>query len=204
MRNMRRHPFLGALLNVGRYALVILLTYLLHVCLMPYIRIGNVTPNLILAVTAVITVCFERTKTFWAGLIFGILLETMQPSLPLFNLLLYPVAAIIGLLFFADKSMQRLEYERSLGKPGRNVPFWIRIPLCALADTAVYEVVNLTYVYLRSGDFSLYGVSRGLLDIHLTALLAGLLMFPLRRFFGIRTAPDPSLRAGPVPYRGRQ
>lgn len=205
MRNKRRFVLLGAAFNLARFALVILLTYLVQITLMPDLKgVLGVTPNLALAVTAVITVCFERTKTVWAGMIFGILLEVMQPTIPLFNLVLYPIAAILGMLFFADKSMQRLEYERGLGKPGRNAAFWLRIPLCALTDATVYEIVNVTYLYLRSGERSLGIFMRAFGDISLTGLLAILLMFPLRKFFGIRTAPDPSRQVRPMPYRGRQ
>ena len=203
MQYKRRHPYLTAFFNALRFFGVLLLTYLLHTCLMPEIRFFGVTPSLILAVTAVITVSFERTKTIWAGAFFGILIETMQPTIPLLSLLLYPIAAILGLLLFVDKSMQRLEYERGLGKPGRNVAFWIRIPACALVDTAVYEVINLTYLYLRGGELTASSVFRGLADIVMTAMLAAVLMVPLRRFFGIRTAPDPDRNVKPVPYRGR-
>lgn len=193
---------LRAALNAVRFFTVVLLTYLFHVCVMPDIKIFDVKPSLILAVLGVVTVCFERTKTIWYGLIMGILLEVMQPTTPMLNLVLYPIIAALSVLIFADKSMQRLEYERGLGKPGRNRPAIIRTPLCAAFATAVYETVNIVYVYLNGTAIVMSHILRGLTDVVFTTLLALILMFPLRKFFGIRVAPDPNrLLQQPKPYR---
>ncbi len=201
-KKVRKHYTIhSAVFRFLRFLFVVFLTYLLHVTVMPSVRIRNVSPGLIFAVLGVITVCFERTKTLWAGMIFGILLEVMQPKVPLLNLLLYPAIAILGSLIFADKSMQRLEYERGLGKPGRNMAFWLRTPLCAAVDTLVYEVVNIGYVYLREDVFTMTFVINAAIDILATALLAAAIMFPLRRFFGVRVAPDPSTQLQPKPYQ---
>ncbi len=201
---MKRKPsptMLGAALNAARFFLVVLLTYLFHTCLMPDIRILGVTPNLILAVMGVVAVCFERIKTLWYGLIMGILLEVMLPTTPLLSLLLYPIIAALSMLIFSDKSMQQLEYERGLGKPGRNRPAWLRTPLCAAFATAVYEIVNIAYVYLRGSPIEFNHIVRGLTDILLTAVLSLALMVPLRRFFGIRAARNPNRNLRPEPYR---
>ncbi len=201
---MKRKPsptMLGAALNAARFFLVVLLTYLFHTCLMPDIRILGVTPNLILAVLGVVAVCFERIKTLWYGLIMGILLEVMLPTTPLLSLLLYPIIAALSMLIFSDKSMQQLEYERGLGKPGCNRPAWLRTPLCAAFATAVYEIVNIAYVYLRGSPIEFSHIVRGLTDILLTAVLSLALMVPLRRFFGIRAARNPNRNLRPEPYR---
>lgn len=201
-RRPRKHyTVFSAVYRFLCFLAVVLLTYLLHVTLMPSLRIGGVTPGLIFAVLGVMTVCFERLRTIWAGMIFGILLEIMQPTVPLLNLILYPVIAILGVLIFSDKSMQRLEYERGLGKPGRNMAFWLRTPLCAAVDTLVYEIVNIGYVYLREDVFDIIFIRNAVLDILATALLSLLIMFPLRRLFGVRVAPDPSTQLQPKPYQ---
>ena len=202
MRIRDTRGLLRPLLNAVRFFAVILLTYLIHVCIMPEIRFFDVKPNLVLAVMAVVTVGFERIKSIWYGLIMGILLEVMQPTTPMLSLLLYPIIAALSCLIFADKSMQRLEYERGLGKPGRNKPALLRTPLCAAFDAGVYEAVNIAYVYLNGTELELSHFMRGLTDVVFTTLLALLLMYPLRRFFGIRTAPDPSRAVQqPRPYR---
>ena len=143
MRIRDTRGLLRPLLNAVRFFAVILLTYLIHVCIMPEIRFFDVKPNLVLAVMAVVTVGFEKLKSIWYGLIMGILLEVMQPTTPMLSLLLYPIIAALSCLIFADKSMQRLEYERGLGKPGRNKPALLRTPLCAAFDAGVYEAVNI-------------------------------------------------------------
>ncbi len=201
MKAKRRPPAVDALVNALKFFGMVLLTYLFHVCVIPDIRILNVTPNLILAVLGVVCVCFEQIKTAWYGLIMGILLEVMQPSTPLMSLLLYPIIASLCMLIFADKSMRQLEYERGLGKPGRNRSPWLRTPLCAAFASFIYEVVNITYVYLRGADLEFAHILRGLSEILLTTGLAVLLMLPLRRFFGIRMAPDPNKLLRPAPYR---
>ncbi len=201
MKTKLSRPMVSAALNAARFFAVTLLTYLFQVCVMPDVRILTVTPNLILAVLGVVCVCFERIKTVWYGIIMGILLEVMQPSTPLLNLLLYPIIASLSMLMFSDKSMQQLEYERGLGKPGRNRAPWLRTPLCAAFAAFVYEVVNITYVYLRGADLTIAHFLRGSAEILLTTALAAVLMFPLRRFFGIRMAPDPSKLMKPAPYR---
>jgi hypothetical protein len=117
------------------------------------------------------------------------------------TMVLYPIIAALSMLIFSDKSMQQLEYERGLGKPGRNRPAWLRTPLCAAFATAVYEIVNIAYVYLRGSPIEFSHIVRGLTDILLTAVLSLALMVPLRRFFGIRAARNPNRNLRPEPYR---
>ncbi len=200
-KRSRSRPMIRAAFNAARFFAVVLLTYLLHTCTMPHIRILNVTPSLVLAVLGVVAVCFERLKTFWYGLIMGILLEVMVPTTPLLNLIRYPVIAVLCALIFSDKSMQQLEMERGQGKPGRTRPAWLRTPLCAAFATAVYEVVSLAYVYLNGTVIEFSHILRSLTNVLLTAALALLLMAPLRWFFGIRTARSPVRDLKPSPYR---
>ncbi|MBR3494182.1 MAG: hypothetical protein IKH38_02030 [Clostridia bacterium] len=200
-RGGRKHPLLRAVWQQAKLFLVVLTAYLVQVCIMPYVRIGSVTPSIIFPVLAIITVGLGRMRAVWAGTAFGILLEFMQPSHVLFNLLIYPVAAIFGMLIFADKTVQQLEYERGIGKPGRNASPWLRTLLCTAADTLVYETVNIVYFFVRGGELSLQTFGRGFLDVFLSVLLAALIMVPLRRFFGIRAAVDPGAVLRPTAYR---
>ena len=197
-------PLLRAAWRALKVLALLLLTYLLHVCLMPHVKLLGVTPSLVFALTAVLTVGLGKLRAAWVGMFYGILLEIMQPTRTLFNLLIYPIAAIFGALIFADKSVQQLEYERGLGKPGRNASPYVRTPLCALADTAVYEIVNLAYVYLRGAPLTGVMLLRGLADLILTALIAAVIMIPIRRFLGIRPAADLPGSNAPIPYRSRK
>ncbi len=196
----RSHPTLRWMGRQVRFFLVVLLSYLVQVCLMPYVRILDVTPNLLLAVMAIIIVGKGRMRGAWVGMIYGILLEVMQPTQALFNLLLYPIAAIFGGLLFYTKTEEQLEYDRSVGKSGRNTSPWIRTPACAAAHAAVYEIVNLVFVYLRSGDLPRSFLLGAFVNLVLTVLLAVLLMRPIRAFLGIRTPVDPAEVKPVTPY----
>lgn len=167
-----------------RFMLVVVLGYLCQVCIMPYLTVNSVTPSLLFAVTAIVTVCYGRLRAFWVGSIYGILMEIMLPSITFFNLLLYPVAAIFSSLPFADKSDKRLEYERSLNKKAQNVNPYLRTVLCAGLNTLIYEGINLVYVNLGGTALTLTHISRAVIDVALTMLTAAVLMLPLRRYLG--------------------
>ncbi len=196
----RPHPWLRWFLFELKFFLFLLLCYLVHVTLMPYVRIFGITPNLLMAVMAVLIVGMDRWRGVWIGLIFGIILEVMQPTQSLFNLLLYPIAAIFGALLFYTKDEERLEYERSIGRSGRNTSPWLRTPACAATHMLIYSTLNLLFIYLRSGDLPLSFILKALLNLVLTSLLAALLMFPVRRFFRIEDPVDPADVKRPVPY----
>lgn len=188
-RSIRREGMIFLLAFVG---------YLVQMCIMPYVKILGVTPSIIISVTSIVTVSFGRLRAFWIGSFYGIILECMQPSKTLFNLMIYPVAAILSGLMFSDKSVQQLEYERGVGKAGRNVSPLIRTPVCAMVNTAIYETVNVAYIYLRGADLNSGHIGRALLDILATTLLTVLLMVPVRRLFGFRITLEEDI--APKPY----
>ena len=75
-----------------RFMLVVVLGYLCQVCIMPYLAVNSVTPSLLFAVTAIVTVCYGRLRAFWVGGIYGILMEIMLPC----HYLLQPAAVSRG------------------------------------------------------------------------------------------------------------
>lgn len=197
-----------------KFFLVLLLGYLCQVCIMPYIAINDVTPSLIYAVIAIITVGYGKLRALWAGGFYGIVMETMLPAgLSMLNLLMYPIGALFVSIFFADKSEKKLEEERSIGRPmththdflswltdlgyrikgapGQNANPYIRTPLCALCNVLIYEVINLVYIYLGGTIPGSAHYSRALTNIIATTLLTMLLMFPVRRFLGFRRPDQP-------------
>ena len=203
---------LSALLQAAKgqvkFFLVVLLGYLFQVCVMPYFSVGGVTPSLLFAVVAILTVGYGRLRALWAGGFYGIVMETMLPSLAMLNLLLYPLDAVFCSIFFADKSDKKLEEERSIGRaavrqhdlrarlesladavrgaPGRNANPYIRTPLCAGMNVLIYEIVNLIYIYLGGTVLTQAHYMRSLSNILLTVLLTMILMLPVRRFLGFR------------------
>ena len=76
---------------IRKYALLLILTfvgYLLEVCVMPYVKIFSVTPNLLYVVIGIVTVAYGKLRAFWVGLVYGILMQIMIPSVTYLNLAL--------------------------------------------------------------------------------------------------------------------
>ena len=188
---MRRFiRWIGKVLVLGRrflvYLAVVLLAYLLQVCVMPDIRFGGVSPNLLYAVAAVITVCYGRLRAYWTGAVFGILTEITMPSLKFFNLVVYPLLISFSAVFFADKSEKRIEEERSQGKPGRNGNVYLRTVLDVCLCMVLHETIHITYMFLGGADLTAAQMGRAGTGILLTAALTALIMVPLRRLLGFR------------------
>ncbi len=170
--------------------LVILVGYLAHVSIMPYISIGGVSPSLLLAVTAIVTVGYGLIHGLWIGMFYGIVMEIMLPTVQMLNLLFYPVSALLCGVFFADRSAAQLQYARSIGKRGRNISPLIRTVLCAAVNTLIYEAVNLVYMYLSGAELSSVLIQRALTDVLMTSALTLIIMLPVRKFLGFRKVED--------------
>lgn len=186
-----------------KFFLVVLLGYFLQVCLMPYLRIGDVTPSLLCAVIAIMTVGYDSLRAVWVGCCYGILMETMSPTIRMLNLLLYPLSAFFLSLFFADKSEKRLEYERSIGKPGRNINPYLRTMGCAAANVFLYELVNVVYMYLGGAEITLVLLGKSLGNIFWTTVLTAAIMVPVRRFLGFKKLPRDAQPKKPQYHIGR-
>ncbi|MGN1367455.1 MAG: hypothetical protein ACI4WX_01185 [Aristaeellaceae bacterium] len=175
-----------ALLRQVRLILVILLGYLGHVSIMPYLRFNDMTPSLIIATMAIVTVGYGMLRGLWAGMFYGIVLETLLPTVPMLNLLFYPICALLGGVLFADRSAAQLQYARSIGKRGRNISPLLRTVLFAVLISLVYEIVNLTYMYLSGAELSAALIRRGLTDVLATTGLTAVMMVPVRKLLGFR------------------
>ena len=191
------HAFLRQL----RLLVVLLLGYLLQVCVMPSYQIADVTPSLIFAVIAIITVGYGKLRALWAGAFYGIIMETMLPTINLFNLAIYPIAALFCSAFFSDRSETQLEYERSLGRPGRNWNPYLRTPLCCMLNVLIYEIVNITYMYLGGNPPTPDVLGRAAVNILYSTGLCMLLVWPVRRFLGFRRLKEENPAAMRVGYK---
>ncbi len=174
------------LLRQVKLFLVILVGYLAQVSIMPYLQFGGVTPSLLLAVTAIVTVGYGMLRGLWAGMFYGIVMEIMLPTVPMLNLLFYPVSALLCSVFFADKSEARLQYERSTGRKGRNISPLLRTVLCAAMNVTIYEIVNLVFMSLSGADLTAALIQRGLTDVLATTGLTAVIMVPVRKLLGFR------------------
>ncbi len=180
--------------------LMIVLGYLCQVCIMPYIRIFGITPNLLYVVIGVVTVAYGKLRAFWVGLCFGLLMEIMLPSVPYLNLILYPVSTLFCSFAFADKPLKTLEYERAVNKKSKELPAWLRTVLCTALNILVFEAVNVTYIYLVGSPLTFNHFFKAFGDVVLTSLLCLILLFPLRRIVLGPKANVLVLRSAPVVF----
>ena len=180
----------NAILRQVKLAILVLLGYLMQVCVMPYLKVGSITPSMLLTVIAIVTVGYGRLRALWVGAFYGIVMETLLPTVPMLNLMFYPVSALLCSVPTADKSATRLQYDRSIGKAGRNVSPVLRTILCALLNALVYEIVNLVYMYLGGAAIDGDQITRALTAIALTTTVAAVVVVPVRKLLGFRK-PDP-------------
>ena len=174
--------------------------YFLEVCVMPYIKIFGVTPNLLYVVIGIVTVAYGKLRAFWVGLIYGILMQTMLPSVTFLNLALYSLSSLFCSFAFADKPLKTLEYERVVNRQRREMPPWLRTVLCTMLNTLIYETVQITYIYLGGSALTVSHFLRGITDVILTSVLCLILQFPIRLAIFGRHRNRPVLRPAPVVF----
>ena len=183
------------------YALIVVFGYLLEVSVIPYVRIFGVSPNLLYVVIGVITVAFGKLRSFWVGIIYGLLTEIMLPSVTYLNLILYPVTTLFCSFAFADKPLKTIEYERATDRRRKEMPAWLRTVLCTALNTFIFEVVNVTYIYLGGSPLLFSHFAKAVASVVLTSLLCLILLFPLRRMIFGRGSDTRILKSAPVVFR---
>ncbi len=188
---------------VRKYVILFLMTFLGYfseVCIMPYIKIFGITPNLLYVVVGIVTVAYGKLRAFWVGLIYGILMQIMLPSVTMLNLALYPLSTLFCSFAFADKPLKTLEYERAIKRQRKEMRPWLRTVLCAMLNTFVYEVVQITYIYLGGNPLTVSHFLRGFADVVLTGGICFLLQIPVRKAIFGRHANQPVMRPSPVVF----
>lgn len=183
------------------FFLIIIFGYLFQVCVIPYIRPFGISPNLLYVVIGIITVAYGKLRAFWAGLIYGLLMEIMLSSVPFLNLVIYPVTTLFCSFAFADKPLKTIEYERATNKKTKELPAWLRTVLCTALNSLIYEIVNVTYIYLGGTRLTFYHFIRAFAGVILTSLLCFILLFPLRRLILGRKTEVLVLKSAPVVFR---
>ena len=188
---------------IRKYFILLLLTFLGYfseVCIMPYVKILGVTPNLLYVVIGIVTVAYGKLRAFWVGLVYGILMQVMLPSVTMLNLALYPLTTLFCSFAFADKPLKTLEYERAVSHKRKELPPWLRTVLCTMLNTLVYEIVQITYIYLGGNILTASHFVRGISDVFLTGILCYLLQIPVRRIIFGRHRNQPVMRPAPVVF----
>ena len=169
--------------------LLTMLAYLLQATVAQPIAISGVAPNIAFALIAVVAVGLGRKYAFAMSIAVGYLLEIMLPALDYISLIAYPVCAMLGALFFSDKSERKLEEERTQGKRSGQWNPHLRTVLCAMLSTAIFEGVNLFYTFLTGVALDAGHWGRAVFDMVYTGALAGLFQFPVRKWLGIYNLP---------------
>ena len=200
-RSVSRQYQTGFIRRYLALALIIVFGYLFEVCVIPYIRPFGVSPNLLYVVIGIITVAYGKLRAFWTGLIYGLLMEIMLPSVTYLNLAIYPITTLFCSFAFADKPLKTIEYERATNKKTKELPAWLRTVLCTALNTFVYEVVNITYIYLGASVLTASHFLKAFAGVILTSLLCLILLFPLRRIILGRKTDVLVLKSAPVVFR---
>ena len=167
-----------------KYVWLLLLTvfgYLFQVCIIPYVRFGDVAPSFLFVIIAIVIVAYGKLRAFWVGCVYGLLMEIMLPSITYFNLALYPLLTLFISFIFADKSQQRLAYERSMEMKSKGTYPLARTVGCAAVLSLVYEIINIVYIMIGGTAIEFLHIRRGLTSVFLTAFLTLVVMFPVRR-----------------------
>ena len=182
-------------------AFMTIMGYLCHVCVIPYCRIFGVAPNLLYVVIGVVTVAYGKLRAFWVAMAFGLLMEIMLPSVTFVNLAVYPLSTLFCSFAFADKPLKTLEYERATNQHKKELPAWLRTLLCTALNIFVYEIVNITYIYLGGNALQFHHFSKAFLSILFTSILCFLLLFPLRRMIFGPKKQVLILKSAPVTFQ---
>ena len=190
----------GSVRRYLSFVLMIIFGYLLEVCVMPYIHPFGISPNLLYVIIGIITVAYGKLRAFWAGLCFGLLMEIMLPSVPYLHLLLYPITTLFCSFAFADKPLKTIEYERAIDKKSKELPAWLRTVLCTALNILVFEIVNVTYIYLGGSALTLSHFIKAFGNVVLTSLLCLVLLFPIRRLIFGPKLETLVLRSAPVAF----
>ena len=183
------------------FALIVFFGYLFQVCVIPYIHPFGISPNFLYVIIGIITVAYGKLRAFWAGLIYGLLMEIMLSSVPFLNLVIYPVTTLFCSFAFADKPLKTIEYERATSKKTKELPAWLRTVLCTALNSLIFEIVNVTYIYLGGTRLTFSHFIRAFAGVMLTSLLCFILLFPLRRIILGRKTEVLVLKSAPVVFR---
>ena len=83
----------------------------------------------------------------------------------------------------------------------KELPPRLRTVLCTALNILFYEVINVTYVFIRGSALTPGHFLKAFLDVLLTTLLCLVLQFPLRRLILGRSTETLVLKNAPVVFR---
>jgi len=161
-------------------AFFVFAAYLLQVCVVPYLKIADVAPNMLVAVIAIYVVVGGKLAAFCAGAVLGILMETMVSALPLIHVIMYPVLALLGGQFFADWSIKQRAVKYEAKKGPQMIPL-LRTILCAALLSFLAEVVMVFYLVLSGAGLTIGHLLKALLAVLYTCVATLAFYLPIRK-----------------------
>ena len=149
--------------------IITLLFYLLQTCLMSHLKIAGIVACLPASAIAILTVSYGKKYAFGSSCLFGILFEATTASVGGLFAVIYPVFAMLFAQIFADMSdekRERLILRQSAGKKYKDE-----------MNPVLRIILDSVCIILRIIGASVY-----------TGALTILMVFPVRRFLGVRRA----------------
>jgi len=166
--------------NVLKATLLTVLSYLLQVCAMPYLKIDGVIGSIVAVNIAILTVSLGKKYAFGASCLTGILLDVMTSSIAGLYAVLYPVVSMVFAMVFADMSDERREIRRNRNKNDRDLNAHIRIPLNAMSIALAFDGILLAYTTLSGAQLTTRHFVRLFISTAYTGALSLVLMWPVR------------------------
>ena len=178
---------------------VTLLAYLVQVCAMKYLTFQGIYGSVVFAALAVIIVSCGKKYAFCASCLTGMFMECMLSSVPALYVIAYPIITMFAAQSFADMSDRQLERRRVIIESrqvriseGKGKDHWWDHFMLRYRDSDLPPAVRIplyavltAYMYLIGEELTLTHLSRILVSLIYTLLLALILMVPLRYVLGM-------------------
>ncbi|MDD2648586.1 MAG: hypothetical protein PHI27_11115 [Eubacteriales bacterium] len=164
----------------------LLLAYLLQACLMPYLKVFGVLPNIIFSYIAVITVLYGSWYSVATGVFAGLLVETMLAALPVVNAIAYPALAFAAAQFLAykpERAMKPAKTARGEKLQRLYTPF-VRVLIGAAFMTLLYEIIFIVFYFLSGIPISFTHIMNALGAVVYTVFCTVIVYFILWRLLG--------------------
>jgi hypothetical protein len=168
-----------------RALLITFFVYLLQVCVVPYLKIAEITPNLMLVNIAIFTVSYGKKYAFGTAAMTGILLETMSVNVNVLIMVIYPLYGLLCAQVFADMSDRKREQRRIGNKSQNDKNVYLRILANTLILTVLYESTMLLFTSLTGITVTIVHLIRTVRCLLYTEFIALLVMIPIRWALGM-------------------
>lgn len=160
---------------------------LFQVCAMSDLAIGNINGYLLFAFMAVVIVSLGKKYTYCVSVFFGICIYCTVESFGWFDLVMYPISAMVTAAVFSDRSDKKREQRAIAGKNTDDLPALLRIILSCAMMCAIYHTICIGYSFLSNDVLTFGHIGRALLSTLYSVGLTLVIMIPCRAALGLYT-----------------